>query len=263
MGFVGKWKVLTKTPMGMTEAIWDITEEKGSYYGRIFADGSWKDFETVNVEGNHFEMVVQMKTPLGNMRFQMEGDVNEESVSGTSKMTFGKTSFEGTRIAECAELDLQTEAELVVEENSVQPEIVAISEAQEERIEKKKVLGISCGRPFGNSELLLREALMGAEEAGAEVELLRLNDFDIKTCKGCTACFANLGQGKGNQCVQKDDFPLLLDRVLWSDAVIFSVPVYLIRPVASFLVLTDRIGPWHDTAGLEKMGFNRPDSPID
>ena len=92
-------------------------------------------------------------------------------------------------------------------------------------MEKKKILGISCGRTFGNSEFLLREALMGAEESGAEVEMLRLNDFDIKPCKGCLACQAKLSKGQENLCVQKDDFPLFREHLLWSDAIIISAPI--------------------------------------
>lgn len=131
-------------------------------------------------------------------------------------------------------------------------------------MEKKKILGISCGRPFGNSELLLREALMGAEEAGAEVAMLRLNDYNIKPCTGCGACQIRLmAKGEENLCVQKDDFPVLRDQILWSDALIISAPIFLIRPIASLLVVSDRIGPWHDVANLEAMGLNRPDSPID
>ena len=130
-------------------------------------------------------------------------------------------------------------------------------------MERKKILGISCGRPFGNSELLLREAMMGAEENGAEVRMARLNDFDIKPCKGCLACQMNLAKGKGNQCIQKDDFPAIMEQIFWSDAIIISAPIYLIRPIASLLVLSDRIGPWHDVAAMEDRGFKGENSPID
>mgnify|MGYP004614484107 CR=1 FL=1 len=48
-----------------------------------------------------------------------------------------------------------------------------------------KVLGISCGRKMGNTEILVKEALMGAEELGAEVELVRLNDLYRMQCLCC------------------------------------------------------------------------------
>lgn len=129
---------------------------------------------------------------------------------------------------------------------------------------KKLVLGVSAGSMMGNSEILLKEALMGAEEAGAEVEMIRLNDFDIKHCKGCHVCDMNLRMKNiENLCIQKDDFPVFRDCLLACDAVIYSAPIYLIRPIASLLVVSDRIGPYHDVGGLEANGYKRPDSPID
>ena len=51
-----------------------------------------------------------------------------------------------------------------------------------------KLLGISCGRDMGNSEILLKHALKAAEETGkAEVELIRLHDYNILPCDGETA----------------------------------------------------------------------------
>ena len=53
-----------------------------------------------------------------------------------------------------------------------------------------KVLGIfGSPRKGGNTELLLEEALKGAEAEGAEVERLRLTDYDIIPCKECLACY--------------------------------------------------------------------------
>ena len=46
-----------------------------------------------------------------------------------------------------------------------------------------KILGISGGRKMGNSEILLKEALMGAKEEGADVEFIRMLDMDIRPCK--------------------------------------------------------------------------------
>ena len=48
-----------------------------------------------------------------------------------------------------------------------------------------KVLAVSAGRRMGNCEVLLRHAMRGAAEAGCEVQLIRLQDFEIKPCLGC------------------------------------------------------------------------------
>ncbi len=60
-----------------------------------------------------------------------------------------------------------------------------------------KLLGLSCGRKMQNTEVLLREALRGAEEMGVEVAMIRLLDLDIKPCRGCTACAMSLMEGGG------------------------------------------------------------------
>lgn len=49
----------------------------------------------------------------------------------------------------------------------------------------KKIIGLSCGRKNGNSEYLLKEALMGAEEPGVEGEIIRAMELRVKPCKGC------------------------------------------------------------------------------
>ncbi len=37
---------------------------------------------------------------------------------------------------------------------------------------KKKIIGLSCGRVNGNSEILLKEALMGAEEIWVQSDII-------------------------------------------------------------------------------------------
>ena len=57
-----------------------------------------------------------------------------------------------------------------------------------------RLLGLSCGRRMGNSEILLKEALMGAEESGIQADFIRMLDLDIKQCLMCRAlCTARKG----------------------------------------------------------------------
>jgi len=52
-----------------------------------------------------------------------------------------------------------------------------------------KVLGlIGSARRWGNSEVLVREALLGAQKTGASTEMLRLTDLHIEPCTGCMRC---------------------------------------------------------------------------
>ena len=64
-----------------------------------------------------------------------------------------------------------------------------------------KIIGIiSSDNPQGNSATLTEEAVYGAQEAGADVELVYLAKQDIKFCTGCLKCME-----KG-YCILKDDF---------------------------------------------------------
>ena len=62
----------------------------------------------------------------------------------------------------------------------------------------KNVLIISSSpRKNGNSELLCREFLEGAVEAGHNAEMIRLSEQQIGYCKGCYVC------RKKEKCVQE------------------------------------------------------------
>ena len=43
-----------------------------------------------------------------------------------------------------------------------------------------KILGLSGGTPNGSNDAMCKEALMGAQECGAEVEFINLNQLEIK-----------------------------------------------------------------------------------
>lgn len=125
-----------------------------------------------------------------------------------------------------------------------------------------KVLGISSGRTMGNAEILLREALAGAREMGAHVELVRLNEFEINPCEGCSGC-EQKPHGLIDCVRHADDFPVLMEKIYEADGVILSSPIYTWTPNGMMRVLGDRIGPYHDVEMLRLKGYEREDSPID
>jgi multimeric flavodoxin WrbA len=84
-----------------------------------------------------------------------------------------------------------------------------------------KVLGIACsGRKSGNSEILLKEALSGAREQGAEIEMLTLRDKEIRACDGCDSCL------KKGKCHIEDDMQPIYEKLLDVQGIIMSTPVY-------------------------------------
>jgi len=98
-----------------------------------------------------------------------------------------------------------------------------------------KVLGISASpRLNGNSDLLLREALAGAESAGANVEYARLAEYSISPCAECNACYTT------GKCRIQDDYPQLLERILEADRLIFATPIFFMTVCAQAKALIDR-----------------------
>ncbi len=91
-------------------------------------------------------------------------------------------------------------------------------------------------RKNGNTEILLKQALMGAESEGAEVEVLRLTDYKIEPCRGCGLCLF-----RENVCqVQGDDVGFIFSKVDGSDAVILGAPCYFLELTAVVKQLIDR-----------------------
>ena len=102
----------------------------------------------------------------------------------------------------------------------------------------KKVLIISTSlRKGSNSEVLARECLKGAMEAGHDAELMTLKDKNIGYCTGCLAC-----QNSG-KCVIKDDAAEFVEKVKNADSVIFATPIYYYEMCGQMKTLLDRLNP--------------------
>jgi multimeric flavodoxin WrbA len=123
-----------------------------------------------------------------------------------------------------------------------------------------KLLGLTCGRRMGNTEILVKEALMGAEEKGIEVELLRMLDLVISPCKFCKNCLA---QKEGPEaCIIKDDAAFLYNTLMDCDGIILGAPVYALTPPGYLKTIEDRVlGPHVDLSGMRariKSGGRNP-----
>lgn len=99
-----------------------------------------------------------------------------------------------------------------------------------------KVLGITCGRKNGNSEILLKQAFKAIEaKCGAETSFIRLQEAKIKECTGCETCMINHIKGNAQfRCIHKaeeDHFFFIEQKMREADAIIFSMPIYNILPV--------------------------------
>ena len=113
-------------------------------------------------------------------------------------------------------------------------------------VEPKRILGI-CGsakKAHSSSEFLLSEALSAAEEAGAEIKLVRLIDYKILPCRGCGLCMDN------RHCAilkdPGDELHLLFDECMHADGFIFSSPVYAFTLPSLWINWVQRCGPVTD-----------------
>jgi multimeric flavodoxin WrbA len=110
-----------------------------------------------------------------------------------------------------------------------------------------KILAISCSpRKQGNTEILLGEALQGAKQEGAEVELYSIIGKDIQPCDGCRSC------DKTGECYIKDDMQVLYKKMLEADGIIFGTPIYSYSVTPWLRAIIDRTvalkRPWGSLA---------------
>lgn len=98
-----------------------------------------------------------------------------------------------------------------------------------------KVLGImGSPRIKGNSDLLLDEALKGAQSEEAEVEKLILDKLKITPCKELYTCL------KDGKCPLKDDMTGIYDKILAADAIIVATPIFFYTVSAQLMALISR-----------------------
>ncbi len=108
-----------------------------------------------------------------------------------------------------------------------------------------KIVGfVGSPRKGGNTEILVKEVLKGANESGAETEIVNLNNLDIKPCQACMHCKSNNGE-----CATDDDMQAIYNQLKESDAVVIGSPIYMWQMSAQTKLFTDRL---YAAYGLEK-----------
>ena len=102
-----------------------------------------------------------------------------------------------------------------------------------------KVIGIiSSSHANGNGASLVREALRGAEEAGASIKEASLPNYRIEYCRDCGACISS------GRCAIQDDFQEVRELLLEADAIVLSSPAYGTEACARMKNLFDRLGQY-------------------
>lgn len=99
------------------------------------------------------------------------------------------------------------------------------------------ILGIvGSARPWGNSELLTRQALRGAAAEGATTHMLRLTGLHLESCTGCMRCVI-----AGKSCRLDDDMAWLVETIQAADGLVVAAPTYFLGPAAVVKLVLDRL----------------------
>ena len=100
-----------------------------------------------------------------------------------------------------------------------------------------KVLGIVCSpRKGGNTEIMMKEALVGASSYGAETELWTVAGKELKPYDACESC-----SKKEGKCHINDDMQELYPKILAADGLIFGSPSYFESVTAQAKIIIDRM----------------------
>jgi multimeric flavodoxin WrbA len=105
-----------------------------------------------------------------------------------------------------------------------------------------KILGISGSpRKGGNSDILLKHTLRGAENAGAETEAVQLRDYQFQTCIGCEKC------RKAKQCIGlQDGMQLIYPKIIDSKGLVLVSPTHHYNVTALMKAFIDRLYCFYD-----------------
>lgn len=98
-----------------------------------------------------------------------------------------------------------------------------------------KVCGI-IGSPKknGNVDLLVSQMLKGAQNRGAEISKIYLNDLTIKPCQSCGT------DPHPKHCLFNDDMNMIYDALESSDIIVLGSPVYFNTVSAQTKLMIDR-----------------------
>ena len=103
-------------------------------------------------------------------------------------------------------------------------------------------------RKGGNTDLLVEAFVKGASQKHY-VEVVSVHDYKVNPCMGCNACF----KSESNSCVQKDDMPLIYEKMAVADMLVIASPVYFYGLSAQLKAIIDRFhNPIRDTYHIKK-----------
>jgi len=116
-----------------------------------------------------------------------------------------------------------------------------------------KVLGINGSpRKGGNTDILLNNTLKGAQNKGARVEKIVLNDLKFSPCQECE------NMPSDRFCIIEDDMQAVYRKIEESDAIILTSPIFFGSLSAQTKMMIDRFQcVWRAKSILRKQVFEK------
>ncbi|MCM1990022.1 flavodoxin family protein [Oceanirhabdus seepicola] len=102
----------------------------------------------------------------------------------------------------------------------------------------KKIIGISSSRVNGNTAKKLNEIGEILKSKGYEFEIVHLMKHNVKECVGCETCLI------GGGCPLNDDAEIIMDKLIQSDGIVMSTPVYMFNICGRLKTFVDRTCRW-------------------
>ena len=103
---------------------------------------------------------------------------------------------------------------------------------------KRVLILMGSPRQQGNTAALLEPFCQELKHGGAETEVVRLYDRDIRPCRACRACQKDWTMFG---CPQQDDVHSIFDRALAADLMVLATPIYAWYCTAPMKALLDRL----------------------
>jgi len=104
-------------------------------------------------------------------------------------------------------------------------------------------------RKKGNSEILTEALLEGVRGEGGMPEIIRLCDLKISPCISCGGC------NKTGKCVVEDDMTPLYEKIISTDKIILTSPIFFYGITAQAKAFIDRTQAlWNRKRLLQKKG---------
>jgi multimeric flavodoxin WrbA len=109
-------------------------------------------------------------------------------------------------------------------------------------------------RREGNTSVLLKHAVQGGRDAGADIEEITLRDLKISPCLEIYGCL------KTGRCAINDDFQPLYDKLISTKGLMLASPIFFYTVSAHTKILMDRCQSlWVKKYWIDKTQADKPE----